>query len=561
MNILGLNGWNNRSHDAAACIIKNNRLVFVVEEERITRKKHSFDLTPIQSTLYALKYSNLTIDDIDLIAFGWDFTKWFGEKISKKEIFNTLLPKNVFSYRKNPDLILVSHHLAHAYYSYYSSPFVNQKSAILIIDGQGERESTSFGYASGNKISLDFSLSASQSLGYFYEAACRFLGYSNLDGGKLMGLAGYGYGKRENFKFGHKLNYHKQKLSGFPNFIAKGIDVEEETINWWIRYFEKIFHLQPKQNKYKFSSSFKFEKERDNNTEGEYITVAHTVQQILEKVILQMTGELKDNYRTDKLVLGGGVALNCSVNQKIINTHKINLYIPSSPADSGVAIGAAIYGVRKHNKKPVLGLQSPYLGLEYTNNEVKKLLNGNKITYSYTKNPDDIAASLLEKNYLLGWFQSKMEFGPRALGNRSILANPLFKENKYRLNELKGRERWRPLGVSIIEEEAKNYFETKDISPYMMMAVKVNKKLKKICPAVVHIDGTSRPQLVKKGDNPTFHNLIKKFGKLSGLPIVINTSFNRYDEPIVNSPEDALRTFFTTSLDALILNNYVITKK
>jgi len=137
----------------------------------------------------------------------------------------------------------------------------------------------------------------------------------------------------------------------------------------------------------------------------------------------------------------------------------------------------------------------------------------------------------------------------------------LFKENKYRLNELKGRERWRPLGVSIIEEEAKNYFETKDISPYMMMAVKVNKKLKKICPAVVHIDGTSRPQLVKKGDNPTFHNLIKKFGKSSGLPIVINTSFNRYDEPIVNSPEDALRTFFTTSLDALILNNYVITKK
>jgi len=154
-----------------------------------------------------------------------------------------------------------------------------------------------------------------------------------------------------------------------------------------------------------------------------------------------------------------------------------------------------------------------------------------------------------------------MEFGPRALGNRSILANPLFKENKYRLNKLKGRERWRPLGVSIIEEEVKNYFETKNISPYMMMAVKVNEKLKKMCSAVVHIDGTSRSQLVKKGDNPTFHNLIKKFGKLSGLPIVINTSFNRYDEPIVNSPEDALRTFFTTSLDALILNNYVITKK
>jgi len=235
MNILGLNGWDERSHDAASCIIKNNRLIFAVEEERITRKKHSFNLVPIQSVLYALKYSNLTVDDIDLIAFGWDFTRWFRERTpNKKEILNTLLPKNVFLYRKNPDLILVPHHLAHAYYSYYSSPFVNQKSAILIIDGQGERESTSFGYASGNKISLDFSLPAPQSLGYFYEAACRFLGYSNLDGGKLMGLAGYG--KQENSEFGRKLNYHKQKLSGFPNFIAKGIDVEEETINWWTRY-------------------------------------------------------------------------------------------------------------------------------------------------------------------------------------------------------------------------------------------------------------------------------------------------------------------------------------
>jgi carbamoyltransferase len=560
MIVLGLNGWNRRSHDAAACIIKDNRLIFAIEEERIVRKKHSFDLVPIQSTLYALKYSNLTIDDIDLIAFGWDFTKWFGERIpNKKEMLNTLLPKNIFSYKNPPDLILVPHHLAHAHYSYYSSPFVNQKSAILIIDGQGERESTSFGYASENKISLDFSLPAPQSLGYFYEAACRFLGYSNLDGGKLMGLAGYG--KQENFEFGRKLNYYKQKLSGFPNFIAKGIDVEEEAIDWWVRYFEKIFCLQPKQNKFKFSQSFKFEEERDNNVENKYITVAHTAQQILEKVILQITAELKDNYCTDKLVLGGGVSLNCSVNQKIIDTHKIKLHIPSSPADSGVAIGAAIYGVRQHNKKPILGLQNPYLGLNYTNGEIKKLLDRNKITYSYTKNPDDVAASLLEKNYLLGWFQNKMEFGPRALGNRSILANPLFKENKYRLNKLKGREQWRPLGVSIIEEEVKNYFETKNISPYMMVTVKANEKLKKMCPTIIHIDGTSRPQLVKKDSNLIFYNLIKKFKKLSGLPIIINTSFNRYDEPIVNSPEDALRTFFTTSLDALILNNYVITKK
>ena len=559
MIILGLNGWNERSHDAAACIIKDNRLIFAVEEERIVRKKHSFDLIPMQSVLYALKYCDLTIDDIDLVAFGWDFTKWFGKDISKKEILNTLLPQNIFSYKKSPDLILVPHHLAHAYYSYFSSPFVDQKASILIIDGQGERESTSFGYASKNKVSLGFSLSASQSLGYFYEAACRFLGYSNLDGGKLMGLAGYG--KRENSEFGHKLNYYKQKLSGFPNFIAKGIDVEEETINWWTRYFEKLFRLEAKRNNYKFSSSFKFEKERENNVEDRYVIIAYTIQKVLEKVLLQMSGELKDNYRTDKLVLGGGVALNCSANQKIINTHKIKLHIPPSPADSGVAIGAAIYGVRQYNKNLVLGLQSPYLGPDYTNNQIRELLERNKVAYQYTKKPYKVAAFLLEKNYLLGWFQGKMEFGPRALGNRSILANPLFKENKYRLNNLKGREQWRPLGVSVIEEEAKNYFETGDISPSMMMAVKVSKKLKKKCPTVVHIDGTSRPQLVKKGNNLTFYNLIKKFEELTGLPIVINTSFNRYDEPIVNSPEDALRTFFTTSLDALILNNYVITKK
>ncbi len=560
MNILGLNGWNYRSHDASACIIKDNALIFAVEEEKITRKKHSFDAVPIQSALYALRYTNLTIDDIDIVAFGWDVTKLFKRKISKNEILNTLLPKSKFSYKKNPKLILVPHHLAHAYYSYYSSPFVNQKSAILIVDGQGESESTSMGYASKDGIFLDYSITSSQSLGYFYEAVCRFLGYLNLDGGKLMGLAGYGH--HENIILSNKLNYHRKKLSGFPNIpVGEGFDTEEEVISWWMKYFEKVFHLEPRQINYRFSSSFKFEKDRGGNVENQYINIAHTAQYILEKIFLQMTEELKDTYQTDKLVLGGGVALNCSANEKIIDTNNIKLHIPSSPGDSGVSIGAAIYATMQYNKTQILGLDIPYLGPDYTNNEVKKILERNKISYQYIKKPDDVAVSLLKKNYLLGWFQNRAEFGPRALGNRSILANPLFKENKDRLNKLKGREQWRPLGVSIIEEEVKNYFETDNISPYMMIAAKVNKKLKKMCPNIVHIDGTSRPQLVKKESNPLFYSLIKKFGTLNGLPIIINTSFNRYDEPIVNSPEDALRTFFTTSLDALIINNYVIFKK
>lgn len=559
MIIMGVNGWNKRSHDAAACIIKDNRLVFAVEEERIVRKKHSYNLVPTQSMLYALKYSNLVIDDVDLIAVGWDFKKWFGEKISQDEILKILLPKKMFFYKKHPKLILVPHHLAHAYYSYYSSPFVNQKAGILIIDGQGERESTSLGHVSKNKISLDSSLMASQSLGYFYEAACRFLGYSNLDGGKLMGLAGYN--KQKRFKFGREFNYCEKKLSKFPNIIAKEIDVEEDVINWWIKYFKNVFHLQSRQNSYKFSSSFRFEKDRGDNIANKYIFIANAVQDTLEKIILQLTNELKNDYCVDKLVLGGGVALNCLANQKIIDTHKIKLHIPSSPIDSGVAIGAAIYGVKKYNTKLIRGLHNAYLGPDYTNKEIEGVLIRNKISYNYIKKPDDVAASLLKRNYLLGWFQGKMEFGPRALGNRSILANPLFKNNKHRLNELKGREQWRPLGVSVTEEDAENYFETNNFSPYMMITVNANEKLKKMCPTIIHIDGTSRPQLVKKSSNPIFYNLIKKFEKLSGLPIVINTSFNRYDEPIVNSPEDALRTFFTTSLDALILNNYVISKK
>lgn len=559
MVILGLNGWNSRSHDAAACIIKDNRLIFAVEEERIIRKKHSFDSSPIQSILYALKYTNLTINDIDLVVLGWDITKCFKRKIFKKEILNVLLPKKIFFYKKNPKIILISHHLAHAYYSYYSSSFVGQKSAILIIDGQGEKESTSIGYTSENNIFLDYSLPASQSLGYLYEAACRFLGYSNLDGGKLMGLTGYS--KYKSVEFSRELNYHNQKLFGFPNFITKEVDIEEKVINWWIKYFKRFFHLKIKSKKYKFSSSFRFEKEQSNKIDNAYIIIACAAQQVLEKIILQIIEELKNDYHINRLVLGGGVALNCIMNQKIIDTYNMELYIPSSPADSGVAIGAAIYGVKQFNKTPIKGLKTPYTGPDYTNKEISSLLDRNKITYEYVEDPENLAVSLLEKNYILGWFQGKTEFGPRALGNRSILANPLFKENKNRLNKLKRREQWRPLGVSIIAEEAENYFEHKKFSPYMMITIKASKRLKKICPNIIHIDGTLRPQLVEKTNNPLFYTLIKKFGNLTGLPIIINTSFNRYDEPIVNSPEDALKTFFTTSIDVLILNNYIIFKK
>jgi carbamoyltransferase len=558
MNILGLNGWKVRSHDAAACIVKDGRLIFAVEEERITRKKHSFDLPPIQSTLHALQYSNLTIDDIDLITFGWDITKLFNKKPTEKEIFEVLLPRKIFSYKRKPKIIFVPHHLAHAYYAYYSSPFVGQQTNILILDGQGEEESISLGSASGEGVFLDGTIPASQSLGYFYGAVCRFLGYSNLDGGKLMGLAPYG--RHENVNISKKFNYYHRKISNFPKIATKGIDIEEKTIAWWLNYFEKSFHLKPFHKKYIFSSSFRFEKERNDNIISAQISIAHTAQQILEKIILQMSGYLQDKYKNDKLVLAGGVALNCSANQKIQEVNNIKIHIPSSPADSGVAIGSAIYGAIK-NKETLSRISTPYLGSNYHDYQIKEVLNKNKIIYKYTKKPEELAALLLKKNYLIGWFQGRAEFGPRALGNRSILANPLFKENHERLNKLKGREQWRPLGISITEEEFRNYFEGMGVSPYMMITAKANKRMKKMCPAIIHVDGTSRPQLVKKKDNPLFYSLIKSFGKRSTCPFVINTSFNRYDEPIVNSPEDAIRTFFTTSLDVLILNHYVIFKR
>lgn len=558
MNILGITGWNSRSHDAAACIIRDGELLFAVEEERITRKKHAFDLVPIQSVAYALKYTGLTIDDIDIVAFGWNLNKLLGKNIPESEIIDTLLPKQMFKYQVAPKLVLVPHHLAHAYYTYYSSPFAGKPASVLIVDGQGEDESTSLGYASADGILLDHRLPASQSLGYFYESACRFLGYSNLDGGKVMGLAGYG--SKGSAQFTDPMKYDDQRLAGFPDLPQQGLDIEEEVISWWIDRMKTSFNLPVHPKTYALSSSFRFERERRDNIEIPYASVASTVQVTLERLLSQMAQSLRETHKVSDLVLGGGVALNCSANRAIAD-QGFTIHVPPSPADSGVAIGAAVYATLQNNEGTVSGLASPYVGPSYTNPEIKNWLERNQISYQYTDNPSQLAASLIDQNLLVGWFQDRMEFGPRALGNRSILANPLVKGNKERLNSLKGREQWRPLGVSITAEAATNYFDSPALSPYMMITARVNDKMKSFCPDIVHIDQTSRPQVVKRSDNPKFYDLISKFGSLSNVPMIINTSFNRYDEPIVNSPEDAVRTFFTTPLDVLIMNNYVIYKK
>jgi carbamoyltransferase len=561
MIILGINGWMERSHDAAACLIIDNQIVAMAEEERFIRQKNSFDKLPLNAVAYCLQEGKIGPDEIDVISWGWDYPlvyRLHGRKfLYDSKVLNELLFPQKYYPRKERIIPVefIPHHLAHAA-SAYCAREDDKPLPIVVVDGESEDCSVSIFLGSKGKIKKIREYPIQVSPGFFYEAGCKYLGFKSWQAGKLMGLACYGEPAHVNF---FKLAGEGKVVAPLSNLkLATNsiLDWEEEVVGRWMEIFEKKWggKKNPSCSFSTSTGSFKSVLELGVKEKN----IAASIQSELEKVYGWYASEAVRITGHRNIALAGGVALNCSANGMLLD-HGIVDSICIQPAanDSGAAIGAAV--LMLDEIAPGL-LRTPYLGPQFSRDEMFSLLG--KVKASFTE-PEDIyleSAKALENGKVVGWFGGRMEFGPRALGGRSILADPRRREMHSTVNNIKAREMWRPLAPSVLEEGAGKFFSSGRKSPYMLIRDYVKAEKASQIPAVVHVDHSSRLQTVSKGFNPRYYKLLDSFRLLTGIPILLNTSFNDEKEPIVCSPLDALKTFYGTGMDLLVLGPFLVKK-
>lgn len=567
MNILGIAGL---LIDGASCLIKDNKINAAAEEERYTRIKHSSMIQsggiPCESINACFRIGGVSWKDIDHVGYFFQPMREF-LSLTRFRVERSLLSPSTLMYyqiyyldtlrrhltaqrlirsrcRNDAKFHWLGHHLCHASSAYFTSPY--EESAVMVIDALGEIECTTFYYAKGNKIKKLLSYKFPNSLGFFYSTMTDYLGFrSNNDEYKVMGLASFG--KPEYF----------EKLKDVMRINADG----EIRLNR--SYFDKYFRGKDYVND-KFYSIFGPKREPGENITARHADLAASLQLLFEESVLRMAKNLHAMTGVDNLCLAGGSALNCTMNGRLLREGPFrNIHLQPSCHDAGTALGSAL--VVKHL---VLGsgereeLKSPYLGEEFSDMRIKAALDESKIPY---KRYDDIipkTAELIAAGSIVGWFQGRAEWGPRSLGNRSILADPTRPDMKDLINKhVKHREEFRPFAPSVTVEDSVKYFEGVESSPFMLFVVKAKDNARSKIPAVVHIDGTSRVQTVSEEANPCYYRLLRAFEKIKGVPVLLNTSFNVNREPIVNSPEDAVRCFYSTGLDYLVMGNYLVSKK
>jgi len=531
MIYLGITGCvnGNVTHDASACLIEDNKILAIAEEERFVRFKHSFNLFPTYSIKYCLNHAGISLKDVDKIGYYSDpkAYKLFYWKNLKRNIvvlrlkhdFKKIYEKLHFHFGFRPKKVhFVEHSLCHAYSSFPLSGFKNNM--CFSIEAGGEETSTAV--LKGGKTIKSFPLS--NSLGWMYTEATEWLGFERNEGeGKTMGLAPY------------------------SNNFLDWSDVISFNINGEYKIKKNIYNYLVK----------KYGNRRYGEIQQVHKDVAATVQYYLEKAVLNML----EYYRPKKLTMAGGVGLNCKMNGALLASGIIDdIFITPMANDGGCSLGAAVYLAIEDGFK-FKPLTHICYGPGFTDEEIKKVLDRNMLSYEYHDDIAGITAELLAKGKIVGWFQGRMEAGPRALGNRSILADPRIAGMKDRINNfVKHREPWRPYCPSIIDKFRNKYFETDYPSPFMILSFKVKEEKIKEIPAVVHVDGTTRPQTVTKKQNPLYYSLLDNFRKETGVPILLNTSFNIRGQPIVCSPTDALAMFFSEGMDALAIGNYLLKK-
>lgn len=552
--ILGISSF---YHDSSACLFKDGELVFACEEEKFTGIKHDKSF-PDKTIEYIFNHYNIGYDDIEMVCYYEDLDLKLkrvlinvkkhlitSPKYSITSVFAVL--QNIFEVRKRLKpfkgrVFFSEHHLSHQYYSFFTSDF--ERAICLSIDGVGEIDTLSVGLADDDGIEYHDLGKYPHSLGLYYSTMTSFLGFKPNEGEyKLMGLASYGNPSQYIGKLRSLIKFENGEL------------VCDMKIFCWDRSNRLMF--DEKLSEFLGISPRLTEEE----IKPIHQNVAAAVQLRYEEVLFDIIKSLK-NLGSDNLCLGGGSAYNGTANGKIVSdSHFEKLWIPVAPSDAGSCVGACIHYLVKHKKLKNRVTKNPFLGPEY--NIEDYLSSFKNINYIKVNDKTKLIQSISEKlndGKVIGWYQGKIEFGARALGNRSILADPTIPDMKSRINRLiKKREGFRPFAPMVIKEKQNEFFQVIDDIPYMNQIVKVRNEYEDKLSAVVHVDGTSRIQTVY--ENTLIHELLLEFEKLSGFPIILNTSFNIKDKTMVLTPSDAVETFKDTDLDMLVIDNYIIYKQ
>ena len=591
--ILGISAF---YHDSAACILKDGKIIAAAQEERFSRKKHDSNY-PKNAIEFVLKYSNLKLSEVNQIVFfekpflkferlletyvafapkGFvSFSKamplWIKEKLFQKNLLFKKLQEHDEKYTSDENIFFSDHHLSHASSAFFPSPF--EEAVVLTADGVGEWATTTVAVGKANTLEIKKEIHFPHSLGLLYSAFTYYTGFKVNSGEyKLMGLAPYGN-------------------PIYQDKIKKLVDVKDDgTFRLDQSYFNYATGLTMTNKKL---DTLFGQKPRNPNKEKVtqfHMDIAASIQKVTEEIMIKLVTSIRNDYNLKNLCLAGGVALNCVANGKILK-EKIfeNIWIQPAAGDAGGSLGAALalWHIEQKNKRivnPYDDMKGSYLGPEFKNDEIEnelKSIGANLETLSY-KNLIDQTAELLSKENVIGWFQGRMEFGPRALGCRSILGDARSEKMQKNLNlKVKYRESFRPFAPSILREDLQDWFDINVDSPYMLFVAdinpnkkiemsneqkklfgidKLNVKRSKI-PAVTHVDYSARIQTVTKNTNKTYYDLISKFKEKTNCPVIVNTSFNVRGEPIVNSPTDAFNCFMGTELDYLVIGNCILDKK
>ncbi len=591
-SILGISAF---YHDSAACILIDGQIIAAAQEERFTRKKHDSNY-PYNAIEFVLKYSNLKLNEVDQIVFfekpflkferlletyvgfaprGFaSFAKamplWIKEKLFQKNLLFNKLKKHDENYKSDENIFFSDHHLSHAASAFFPSPF--NEAVILTADGVGEWATTTVAVGKNETLEIKKEIHFPHSLGLLYSAFTYYIGFRVNSGEyKLMGLAPYGtpvYEDKVKQLFDLKEDGTFRLDQKYFNY-ATGLTMTNEKFN-------TLFGQKPRNPKNEEITQF-------------HMDIASSIQKVTEEIMIKLAKSIRKEYGIRNLCLAGGVALNCVANGKILK-EKIfdNIWIQPAAGDAGGSLGAALalWYIDQGNKRSVNlkdDMKGSYLGTEYNQEEIERELKAGGANFDTLKYDELInrTAELLSNEKAIGWFQGRMEFGPRALGGRSILGDPRSEKMQKNLNlKIKYRESFRPFAPSVLREDLSEWFEMNVESPYMLLVANINsdKKIEMTdeqrklfgidklnikrseIPAVTHVDYSARIQTVTKETNSRYYDLISKFKEKTGFPVIVNTSFNVRGEPIVNTPTDAFNCFMGTELDYLVIGNCILDK-
>ena len=563
-------GINAVYHDSAACLVRDGRVIAAVEEERFTRIKHgkrplpftTWEL-PYNAVDYCLAAAGIELADVDHVAYSFNPNLLLKEKEIRLPIEPSAFPTKQswtspwepleLAYVVNAERQLldgaphhlrkrytrakkerhwrwhyVEHHLAHEASAFLAAPFA--ESAVMTLDGRGEVATTSYGQFAGRDYQRIAQVHMPHSLGLLYERVTDYLGFlHSSDEYKVMALASYG---------------EPVFAGAFRNLISLKGDGQYTVADTDLRVL------------------FGPARERGGPMEKKHFDIARSLQLVLEESAIELARWLKQRTGSEHLCMAGGVALNCVMNARIRDAGLFRkVWVQPAAGDAGTALGAALWtDWRARGGERSWAMEHAFFGPAYSADEIRSFLERGKIRYRTVEDIAGEASKLLAEDKIIGWFQGRMEFGPRALGGRSILASPLSPDMQSRLNEIKDREDFRPVAPVVLEEEAANWFVSADVSPFMLFVYDVAPDKAARIPAVRHVDGTARIQTINRSQNPLYYDLIKAFQRRTGVPVLVNTSFNTRSEPVVCTPRDAVECFWTSPIDALVMGPFVLEK-